>query len=358
MKNPKISVIIPVYNVEKYLRECLDSVINQTFRDIEIICINDGSTDNSLNILEEYKRIDKRIKIIHQKNKGMSVARNNGMKIAKGKYICFVDSDDWVDKKMCELFYLISKKNNLDILVGGSNLIYERRVLRKIVKTDSRYSLSNLKTFDNEIFYWKNINNLFQINLCVWGKLYKKDFLKKINISFPEGMFHEDYLFYLKTILLANKIGLLRNNLYNYRKLRKGAITYKIKDKNLMDIIKIMEMCKEFLVEKGFWDELKKEFIEFKFDTFDNFYKSTKHKRKMFYLMKKSLSKEEFDNLEIPAVKKIYFSFLNSNSLIKFFIFRLFYKNIIFLDNLIGKLGIFLKKKNPNLYFTLKRFIG
>jgi glycosyltransferase involved in cell wall biosynthesis len=355
MKNPKISVIIPVYNVEQYLRECLNSVINQTFKDIEIICIDDGSTDNSLNILEEYKKKDIRIKVIHQENKGLSIARNNGVEIAKGRYICFIDSDDWVDKKMCETFYSISNKNNLDVLIGGANLIYDEGI-RKIFKDDPYYSLFNLKFLDNKVFYWRNIKNLFRINISAWGKLYKKDFLKKINASFPEGMFHEDYLFYLKTILLAKKIGILRNNLYNYRKLRKGSITHKIKEKNLVDIIKMMEMCKEFLVKNYFWEELKKEFIEFKFDTLDSFYYNTKYKRKMFYLMRESLSKEEFDNLDIIAVKKIYFYFLNSNSFIKFFIFRLFYKSIIFLDNLIGKFGFFLLKKKPRLYFTLKRF--
>ena len=105
---PKISVIIPVYNVEKYLRECLDSIVNQTFKDIEIICVDDGSTDKSLEILREYEQKDKRIIVISQPNKGVSTARNIGMQQATGKYMMFVDSDDYITQNACELIYNVS----------------------------------------------------------------------------------------------------------------------------------------------------------------------------------------------------------------------------------------------------------
>ena len=104
----KISIIIPVYNVEKYLHECLDSIINQTFTDIEIICVDDGSTDKSSEILEEYEQKDKRFTVISQPNKGVSAARNRGMQQAKGKYIMFVDSDDWLAHNACEQAYKLS----------------------------------------------------------------------------------------------------------------------------------------------------------------------------------------------------------------------------------------------------------
>ena len=102
---PKISIIIPVYNVEKYLEQCLKSVINQTFKDIEIICINDGSTDNSLEILEAFQKQDERIKIINKQNEGQGIARNEGLKVAKGEYISFIDPDDWVAQGMYEFLY-------------------------------------------------------------------------------------------------------------------------------------------------------------------------------------------------------------------------------------------------------------
>ncbi len=114
----KVSVIVPVYNVEKYLEECIESLINQTLTDIEIICINDGSTDNSLKILEELQKKDNRIKIINQKNSGVSSARNNGIENATGEYIGFVDSDDWIDSDYYEKLYNTAKKYNSDIAAG------------------------------------------------------------------------------------------------------------------------------------------------------------------------------------------------------------------------------------------------
>ncbi len=113
----KVSIIVPVYNVEKYLKRCLDSLISQTLKDIEIICVNDGSKDNSDKILEEYARKDSRIIIINQENQGISVARNNGMDIAKGKYVGFVDSDDWVDSDFFEKLYNAAEKNNAQMAV-------------------------------------------------------------------------------------------------------------------------------------------------------------------------------------------------------------------------------------------------
>ena len=119
IENPKISIIIPVYNVEKYLRECLNSVVNQTMRDIEIICVNDGSTDGSLDILKEYAKKDDRIIVINQTNGFVESARNNGLKIAKGEYIQFVDSDDYLELNACETAYKYALLYNADVVVFG-----------------------------------------------------------------------------------------------------------------------------------------------------------------------------------------------------------------------------------------------
>ena len=129
---PKISVIIPVYNTENYLKECLNSVINQTFKDIEIICVNDGSTDNSLSILEEYARTDSRIKIINQKNQGVSSSRNNGIKSARGEYIMFLDSDDLYKPDLCEKVVEKIDSQSPDIVMWG----HDCRCDKKIIKTD------------------------------------------------------------------------------------------------------------------------------------------------------------------------------------------------------------------------------
>ncbi len=112
---PKVSIIIPVYNVEKYLQRCLDSVVNQTLKDIEIICVNDGSTDNSAIILEEFSKKDERIKIVNQKNGGLSRARNTGLEHSNGDYIGFLDSDDWIDLDYYEKLHDAAERNNCDI---------------------------------------------------------------------------------------------------------------------------------------------------------------------------------------------------------------------------------------------------
>ena len=136
MSSPKISVIIPVYNTEKYLRQCLDSVVNQTLKDIEIICINDGSTDNSLQILNEYASSDNRIKLINLiANKGVSFARNFGIRLSKGRYIGFVDSDDWIDLSFYENLYLTTKKQDSDI-IAAKTIVNVKRNKKKLMELE------------------------------------------------------------------------------------------------------------------------------------------------------------------------------------------------------------------------------
>ena len=120
-----VSVIVPIYNVEKFLKRCLDSIINQTLKDIEIICVNDGSTDGSAEILDQYKNLDNRIIVLNCKNQGPSVARNTGMKIARGEYVSFVDSDDWIDNDFLEKLYVAAKKHDADAACTYINRVYK-----------------------------------------------------------------------------------------------------------------------------------------------------------------------------------------------------------------------------------------
>ena len=130
MSDIKVSVIVPVYNVEKYLRQCLDSIINQTLKEIEILCINDGSTDSSPEILKEYEEKDSRIKIINKKNAGLSAARNQGLELAKGEYVSFIDSDDWINETFCEALYTAAKKYDSDIAIKKKSL--QKTPIKKI----------------------------------------------------------------------------------------------------------------------------------------------------------------------------------------------------------------------------------
>ena len=204
----KISVIIPVYNVEKYLRQCLDSVINQTLKDIEIICVNDGSTDGSLNILQEYANKDKRIKVISQENKGLSGARNVGIKSAKGEYIGFIDSDDWIDKTFYENLYKAGKSNKADIVAG--NIIKEKGTCsRRITNYHIPYRSNNV----DEKF---RLLKIPKFNY-VWNKIYNREQLIKSNILFEENIKYEDVEFTHKVAFYLNRVVIQPKSNYHYR---------------------------------------------------------------------------------------------------------------------------------------------
>ncbi|MDR0911886.1 MAG: glycosyltransferase [Methanobrevibacter sp.] len=191
---PKVSVIIPVYNREKYLKKCLDSVVNQTLKHIEIICVNDGSTDNSLKILEKYANEDSRIKILNQENQGQSVARNNGMLIAKGEYIGFVDSDDWIDLNFYEILFTEAKDKNADI-----------------VRTTYKESFTNNEKDPelNQLLKKKKNNNEFlnpnDHSIAIWNAIYRKEFIETNNIYFlKELRTLEDFSFTIMATFYSN----------------------------------------------------------------------------------------------------------------------------------------------------------
>ena len=191
----EVSIIVPVYNVEKYLERCLDSLINQTFKDIEIICIDDGSIDNSGKILDEYAAKDSRIKVIHQNNAGLSVTRNNGMKIASGRYISFVDSDDWVDKDFIEKLYDAIIRNDADI--AAASIIRKREHNEKF---RVHYTVENcFETLAEKIA-------ACSLPKCcyVWNKLYKKEIIA--DWQFKAGVYFEDVLWMPEVLKKSKKL--------------------------------------------------------------------------------------------------------------------------------------------------------
>ena len=189
-KIPIISVIIPCYNTEEYIKECLKSVLNQTFKEIEVICINDKSTDKSLKIVEKYARKDDRIKIINlDKKSGQSTARNRGLEIAKGEYISFVDSDDKIDLDAYEKTYSFIKKYNLDMVVFNAMRIDP---YNKIIPSDiHQIAIPNETTIKTSIYQ----HNDFIYDTCVWNKLIKTEFIKENNFKFIDGRLYEDMLY-------------------------------------------------------------------------------------------------------------------------------------------------------------------
>lgn len=231
--NELISVVIPVFKVEKYLTRCLKSVINQTYQNLEIIIVDDGSPDNCPQICDEYKKKDKRIKVIHKINEGLSAARNDGIKIASGNYITFIDSDDFISKFFIEELYSNIKKNDCDISICSQKLINELQNVSDIKEKHDAIVYNHNEAI-KLMLYQKKINN------SAWGKLYK--FYLFDNIEYPAGKIYEDIATTYKLFLKANKICLSSCHYYYYT-LRSNSISKKFNEKSfdILENIKTQE---------------------------------------------------------------------------------------------------------------------
>lgn len=258
----KVSIIIPVYNNEFYLRKCLDSVINQTLKEIEIIIINDGSTDNSLEIIKEYRNRDKRIIIINKENEGVSKTRNRGLDICKGQYIQFIDSDDYIDNNMIESMYNVATNNKLDIVMCG---------YKKIID-DKEYN--NLPTIEidniiNKEIIVKYLTNSYESKILwfVWKNMYKNELLSLNNIKFKENLrFGEDSIFNLECFLEAQRIMAIDQCFYNYRYNPNSLTSKKYKDylfSNLnIQYKEKISIYKKYSLENLMKDDIDKNFIK------------------------------------------------------------------------------------------------
>lgn len=203
----KVSVIVPVYNVEKYLKRCLDSLINQTLSDIDIICINDGSKDSSLQILEQYAQKDSRIVIYNQENSGLSVARNTGLEHASGEYIGFVDSDDWVDLDFYEKLYNSAKNNNADIAVADFIREHPNKKPKRLKLKEEK-----IYTTPEDKFMICKVHR----EGCVWNKIYRTEFIHSINLKFVPKMYYEDRDFTIRSLYFSKKLVTTPNTYYRY----------------------------------------------------------------------------------------------------------------------------------------------
>lgn len=225
-----VSVIIPVYNVEKYLKECLDSIINQTYKDIEILIVNDGSTDGSLNICNKYAEKDKRIQIISQNNEGLSAARNAAIKIAKGEYLTFVDSDDFISLDMIEYLYLMLNESNADMAVCQHEYVDEKsnKLSFKKIRSNDRVIIGNRNCM-------KEFFCSFDIDTVAWAKLYRTSYFE--NIKFPIGKYHEDIFTTYLIVEQCEKIVIGKKKKYSYRQ-RYNSISKKSFSEKHLDAVK------------------------------------------------------------------------------------------------------------------------
>ena len=187
----KVSIIIPVFNTQKYLHECLDSVINQTYKDVEIILVDDGSTDESGSICDDYAKKNERIKVFHISNSGLSHARNIGIDNATGEYIVFQDSDDYIELKMTEDMILEVEKNNSDLVICGHKQFFDKPEKKPINKNFNKKKYTNRKDFLNDFYKYFPITSN-----SAWGKLYKAKLIKENELKFIKGLsLIEDLMF-------------------------------------------------------------------------------------------------------------------------------------------------------------------
>ena len=223
-EKPFVSVIVPVYNVEKYLRECLDSVCGQTLKNIEIICVNDGSTDGSLAILEEYAAKDSRVRIISQENRGLSGARNAGLSVARGKYIYFMDSDDVSPQGSLVKMFAEMETNSLDVLFFGAESFFESEELEKahpVYKTLYKRRPFETQSGQSLVLAFKKAGCGFSPSACCYCS--SRIFLNENSIRFPEGILYEDNVFFWKMILSATRVKSISDALF-CRRVRAGSI--------------------------------------------------------------------------------------------------------------------------------------
>ncbi len=243
MADPLISVIVPVYKTEPYLRKCLNSICGQTYRNLEIICVDDESPDNSGEILEEYAKADSRIKVIHRKNGGLSAARNSGLAAATGEWVTGVDSDDYLEPDIYEkVVEKLSKQ--VDILVFGTRIVYEKGV--ESTNLESYFKLPEEGVME------QGDERMTHTNVCFWDKLWRRSFVERHHVFFPEGFIHEDEYFYRCLAPLAKGIYILPRVGYNYVQ-RKGSIMHS--GRNAWQICQaympIIEKAIAFHVEAG-----------------------------------------------------------------------------------------------------------
>ena len=302
-KKPLISVIIPVFKVESYLERCVDSVINQTYKNLEIILVDDGSPDNCPQMCDNYAKADKRIKVVHKKNGGLSDARNAGTQIASGDYVIYVDSDDYIELDTIDTLYNNLKTHNADI------------------------SFASFSTFSNETISNKNTANEVEVLnttdammrfatkgavefVVAWCKLYKKELLSKT--PFPVGKLHEDEFSTYKIFAKANTIVKSSSSLYNYY-IRSGSIMQSKKLQNYIDIFEAVNERFDFY--KTNFKEIYKPFMQKHFaaivNTFMymNGFKELSHSQKKFYLkiIKARIKELKNENIKIPHSLSINF---------------------------------------------------
>ena len=317
---PKISVIVPVYNCEEFLDETFDCILNQTFNDFEAIFVDDGSTDDSLKILEGYALKDDRIQVYHQENSGGGVARNFAITKAKGKYIYFMDSDDLMDLNTLQATYDLIEKSNADFLLFKSlNYNYTENKYHSVpyLSMDEIYEIVG----DN-VFHYSDVGDLiFDISPTPWGKLYNKQFILDSHAEFGKTKAFHDNEFFWTALFSSKKIIFLNETLYS-RRIHSNSIQQS-HDKKFIDIIPVLDNIKNIFIKFNTLDDYKAKFYNWKINiTHVRFSQIHEEYKELFFKeFKQDLLKnvngegeEELKNMLNSSNKRIVDSMLNANT--------------------------------------------
>ena len=299
----KVSVIIPVYNAATYLSLALESVIDQTLKEIEIICIDDGSTDRSLAIVKEYAATDARIRIVTENNAGVAIARNNGIRRARGEYIAFLDADDFMEAPMLERLYLMAKEKDLDVVIANYDLFQDRtcKFVAPIasehegIYSDGRVSSKN--EYPDVIFQSTDGN--------AWSKLWKRDFLLEKELCFLQDVkMFEDIYFVCTALSLAERVGKLSVGTFMHHRIYNTSARNRFFRKYFKDVPFVYSKIKEFLVAHGMYLPLQKSFMNL----------STSRIFKIYNMLPNDAKADYFDLLHTSYIADFGWNDLTSDS--------------------------------------------
>ena len=356
---PKVSVVIPVYNVERFLKESISSLLNQTLEDIELICVNDGSPDNSLEILNDFAAKDSRVKVISKPNGGCGSARNRALDEANGEYIYFFDPDDYVLPNALEELYANATINDSDLVMFKIARFFEDNP--EIDYSMPFYNFDEIFTdvdFNNFTFTYKDIKHyVMNSAFAPWSKLYKKEYLDSYDdFRFDLGVAFDDVPFHVKSVLRAKKISFAPDYYYHYRWDNPTSVNNT--SSNGIDIMKIVDLVEDFIVKEGYFEELKGEFFYFKVNQIV-MYMVSSHSEKYFQLAKKKLLELDFNDIKHigDRLLKEYTWIIHSSDLNNY----LLYKKINNLEKQNKKLrhkNKKLKSKNKKLSKTNKQLLS
>lgn len=259
-KNIKVSVILPVYNTEQYIGQTLECMLNQTLQEIEVICVDDGSTDNSLEIMNEYAKKDSRVKVICQQNAGAGAARNNGMREAKGKYLSFLDADDFFEPDMLELAYNKAVAERSDVVVFNSNQYFEETDSYKNINwTIRKEALPPYSPMTHFAF----TDNVFKVFVgWAWDKLFDAEFVKKYDLKYQEQRTSNDLLFVFSAIVLADRISIVDKILVHQRRNVQGSLS-NTREHSWDCFYHALNALKETLVKHNLEYALRQDYINY-----------------------------------------------------------------------------------------------